>query len=322
MKDMKFYFRCIGKSVDDYITGNEVRNTVVISTSFTFVCIAYLALQNLQSSLNQEANLGVLSLACMYAFFIVSATLAPTFIKLVGGKIALVIAWIGQSLYTASNFYPHFATLIPSSVILGLVSGPLWTSQSLYISTNAYSLAKRNNKSVHPVLSKLNGIFFTMFQTAQIFGNLISSLVFDNGNNPEQTTNITRICGGGECPLNLNASKIIEPNKSTVYLLLSIFLACDLIGFLLTALFLPPLPKSDWSKQRSVRKSVVSCFSALSDIKLLSLVPLMAFEAIQQTILYSDFTKVCYISFCSGVYRLVLTLYDSFLLFLIVLQTF
>lgn len=283
---------CFSAKRGDSNSGHEIRNTYILSASFFFVFTAYLAIQNLQSSLNQEAGLGVTSLSCLYGFIIISAVLAPTVLKVIGGKLALVIAWILHIVYTLSNFYPTFGTLIPSSILLGLVSGPLWTAQSIYITRNAYSLADRTGKDAHVLLSRLNGIFFTIYELTQISGNIVSSAVLyksaSHSSNASSTT-----CGVNDCPaISGNATVLDQPSSDVVYTMLGVFLVFDVIGLILTATFLPPLPKSQWTESSSIKESVTSCFFTFGDMKMLLLVPFISIMAMEQAVLWTDFTKV------------------------------
>ena len=275
---------------------NEFSNLLVLSASFTAIFTAYLAIQNLQSSLNQEEGLGIISLSCMYACIILSGILAPAIIRLFGEKRILVFSFIGHVIYTGTNFYPTFGTLIPSSVLLGLTAGPMWTSQSVYLSDRAYSYAGRTGEDSQVILTKYNGIFFSMFETTQITGNLISSLVLQQGSyddaNNATDDNSTKYCGSSDCPREVNATTIEEPEKHIVYILLAIFMFCDVLGLALTAFFLPSLNKKLSDGKDSILKSLASCGRGLCDVDLALLVPLFMFMAMEQAILWTDFTKV------------------------------
>ncbi|XP_062596122.1 protein unc-93 homolog A-like [Saccostrea cucullata] len=298
---MKIFFGCRKVEKEVGVSGRETLNVVIISFSFFFVFTAYLALQNLQSSLNQEEGLGITSLSCLYGFIILSSILAPWIIKSLGIKISLLISWIAHMLYTCANFYPTFATLLPASILLGLISGPMWTSQSVFISTNAYSFSDLNKADTHAVLSRLNGIFFTYYELTQISGNLVSSFVLNR--DEYNSTPASTQCGCNDCPdvaLENGTSKIVEPSSSTVYLMLSIFLAFDLLGFLCTVIFLPSIPKSEWAEQSNTQESITACFSALWDPKLVLLVPFISIMAMEQAVLWTDFTK-SYISCPYGI---------------------
>lgn len=283
--------KCYGKNDDRKLSGREVWNTVTLALSFALAFTAYKSIQMLQSSLNQKDGLGVTSLACVYACSIISCISAPTVIKFIGGKLTVIIAWVAHSIYILSNFYPSFGTLIPSSVLLGLATGSLWTSQGLFLSSNSASLAKTKSKKLYAALSKLNGIFFTIHETSQFTGNIISSLVLNRGSYDE-FQNVTRTCGAQNCPLSTNATKIVEPNREVVNILLGIYLAFDIMALAVTVIFISPLPKSKWSKEKNLKASVSSCFSALGDYKVLLLLPLFLFTAMEQALFWADVTKV------------------------------
>lgn len=292
---MKICFGCKTTENEVGITGRETWNVVIISLSFFAVFTAYTALQNLQSSLNQEDGLGVTSLSCLYAFVIVSAILAPWIINTLGIKISLLISWVSHILYTCSNFYPTFATLIPTSILLGLISGLLWTSQGVFISTNAYSISENNKAEIHATLSRLNGIFFTFFELTQITGNLISSFVLNKDTAFNTTMSSASACGCNDCPVDVHSnstSKITEPANSARYLLMSIFLAFDVLGFLCTVIFLPAIQKTQWAEKANGKESVTACCSVLrTDPKLVFLLPLFSIVAMQKAVVWTDFTK-------------------------------
>ena len=50
-------------------------------------------------------------------------------------------------IYTLSNFYPHWYTLIPGSICLGLAFGPLWASLNVHITTVAIRFAPNLNET-------------------------------------------------------------------------------------------------------------------------------------------------------------------------------
>ncbi|XP_052798386.1 protein unc-93 homolog A-like [Mya arenaria] len=272
--------------------GKERRNVFVLSASFTAIFTAYLAIQNLQSSLNQADGLGIISLSCMYACIILSGILAPSIIGFLGEKTVIVVSFICHVVYTCTNFYPTFATLIPSSVLLGLTAGPMWTSQSVYLSDMAYSYAGRKNSDSHTILSKYNGIFFAMYETTQITGNLISSIVLQQGTYNYTNTNETvKFCGRYGCPKEVNGTSIEEPETKVVYILLGVFLVIDVVGVLLAICFLPSIRKPTTRKGSDILKSLISCGKGLCDVDLAMLVPLIMFMAMEQAILWTDYTK-------------------------------
>ncbi|XP_071093114.1 protein unc-93 homolog A-like [Haliotis cracherodii] len=269
--------------------GKETRSSVVLAASFFVAYSAYTAIQNLQSSLNEAEDLGIISLNVLYACIIFSGIMAPAVIRFMGIKMTIILSWVIHLLYTSSNFYPAFSTLIPSSVLLGAISGFLWTSQSVYISVCSYSLAKSTGAVPYDVLCKLNGLFFTIFETTQIPGNLVSSLILQSGT----YSNVTGepVCGSDYCPGASNGTDIASPEMSLVYILLGIYLGCDIIALIITIIFLPPLPTSGWNSNTSLKQSLRSFFVTLFTSKMIFLVPFIMFQSVEQAILWSDYTR-------------------------------
>ncbi|XP_046330266.2 protein unc-93 homolog A-like [Haliotis rufescens] len=281
------------------IEGKETRSCGVLAASFLAAFTAYLAIQNLQSSLNQQAGLGTISLSVQYACIVFSGILSPAVIRWFGVKNTIILSWICHLIYTGSNFYPAFFTLIPSSVILGTMSGVLWTCQSIYTTMCSFSLVSSTGQSTYTVLSKLNGLFFTVYETTQIPGNLVSSLVFQTGTNTNGTTEA--ICGPGFCPLASNGTDIATPGSEKVYIMLGIYLAFDITALVITVFFLPPLPKSNWSANTSLIGSLSSLFVTLFTSKMIFLVPFIMYQAVEQAVLWGDYT-LSYVSCPIGIH--------------------
>ncbi len=82
------------------------------------------------------------------------------------------------------------------------------------------------------VVNKFFGIFFAMFQSSQIWGNIISSTVLKPG--PANGTNDTfnLLCGSKDCPGNPFVENK-KPVLETVYILCGIYLAVAIISIVL-----------------------------------------------------------------------------------------
>ena len=279
---------------------SPLQSTIVLSTAFFFVFASFMSIQALQNSLNIESGLGVKSLACLYSTSIVSSLLSPTFIKVFGGKLTVVGAFICHTIYTISNFYPRFYTLIPSSLLLGMATGPLWTAQNLYITASASRIAKKHNKDLMHVLNKHNGIFFSLTGLAFALGSIVSSVIFRHDINIYSNDNVTKLCGHIEpiSPIeepSSNSSHVmnlnLKPNSEFLLQLFSVYLGFDVIGVTITIILLPTLPLSDWIKKKSVLKSMYSMVSSLSNAKLLLFLPMPVAVGVQRFVLFSDFTR-------------------------------
>lgn len=69
-------------------------------------------------------------------------------------------------------------TLVPTSVLLGLGAAPLWSAQGTYLTTVGTAHAEKTGQAGRDVVSRYFGVFFLVFQSSGVWGNLISSLVF------------------------------------------------------------------------------------------------------------------------------------------------
>jgi hypothetical protein len=77
--------------------------------------------------------------------------------------------------YIAAQMYAKFYTLIPAALLVGLGAGPLWCSQSVYIKIIAEIYAEHEGLPPATILARFFGIFFMIYETSEVWGNLISS---------------------------------------------------------------------------------------------------------------------------------------------------
>ncbi|XP_052607544.1 protein unc-93 homolog A isoform X2 [Peromyscus californicus insignis] len=154
-------------------------NILVVSFGFFLNFTAFGGLQNLQSSLYSEEGLGVATLSTIYCSMMLSSMfLSPLLIKKFGCKWTMVGSMSCYLTFSLANFYANWYTLIPTSTLLGLGAAPLWASQCTYITIVGNLQAKKEGKFGKDVVNQYFGVFFLIFQSSGVWGNLISSLVF------------------------------------------------------------------------------------------------------------------------------------------------
>ena len=156
-----------------------LKNLVILSLGFMLCFTAFFSLRNLQSSINHEGGLGLISMSTIYAAFMGGCIFAPSIVNKMRPKFALVISMHGLLLFVVSNFYPQYYTLVPASAVLGFSLANLWTAQGTYLTSLAITYAALTNKDHDAILGLFNGFFLFLIQIAQILGNLISSSVFN-----------------------------------------------------------------------------------------------------------------------------------------------
>lgn len=204
----------------------NLKNVLVIAFGFLLLFTAYGGLQSLQSSLNSEEGLGVASLSVLYAALIVSSMfLPPILIKKLGCKWTIAGSMCCYIAFSLGNFYASWYTLIPTSVILGLGGAPLWSAKCTYLTIAGNSYAEKAGKIGKDIINQYFGVFFLIFQSSGIWGNLISSLILSQSSNKVEISEEDLVCCGAyDCVSNTtNTTALAEPSKSLVYTLLGVY---------------------------------------------------------------------------------------------------
>lgn len=66
--------------------------------------------------------------------------------------------------------------MIPCGIIVGIGAAPMWASKATYLTQVAGVYAKLTDQAVDAIIVRLFGFFFLAWQSAEVWGNLISSL--------------------------------------------------------------------------------------------------------------------------------------------------
>lgn len=154
-----------------------LKNIGTVSVAFMVQFTAFQGTANLQSSINASDGLGTVSLSAIYAALVLSCIFVPTFlIKRLTVKWTLCLSMLCYAPYIGSQFYPKFYTLVPAGVLLGLGAAPMWAAQATYLTQVGGVYAKLTDQPVDAIVVRFFGFFFLAWQTAELWGNLISSL--------------------------------------------------------------------------------------------------------------------------------------------------
>ncbi|XP_020492728.1 protein unc-93 homolog A [Labrus bergylta] len=274
------------------------KNVLVVSLGFLSLFTAYGGLQGLQSSLNAEQGMGVASLSVVYASIIISSMfLPPILIKNLGCKWTIVAGMACYVSYSFGNLFPGWYTLIPTSVILGLGGSPMWSAKCTYLTISGNMQAAKDGKKGSDVINQYFGIFFFIFQSSAVWGNLMSSLIFG------QDSNIAHIpeeqllsCGAADCGLNISMnSTIIKPAQKLVWTLVGCYIGVGVLAILIVAVFLDNIDQEQTSEFRGnrepFRQTFLATFRLLKDWRLVTLIPLTMYSGFEQSFLSGEYTK-------------------------------
>lgn len=280
------------------MVSRNFKNILVVSIGFLSLFTAYGGLQSLQSSLNAEQGMGVASLSVIYASIIISSMfLPPIMIKNLGCKWTIVVGMVCYVSYSIGNFVPGWYTLIPTSIILGLGGSPLWSAKCTYLTISGNLQAGAEGKRGSDIINQYFGIFFFIFQSSAVWGNLMSSLIFG------QDTNIANItaeqlqtCGAADCGLDITSnSTTSRPAETLVWTLVGCYIGVGVLAILIVAIFLDNIDREQVSEFRGNREPLCHTFMAtfrlLKDWRLITLIPLTMYSGFEQSFLSGEYTK-------------------------------
>ncbi|CAI9779036.1 unnamed protein product [Fraxinus pennsylvanica] len=251
-------------------TLNHKRDVHILCWAFLLIFLAYGAVQNLESTINTEGGLGTISLGILYVSFAVFSVIASLVVRKLGTKNALILGSTGYWLFIAANLMPTWYTMVPTSLFLGFAASIIWVGQGTYLTSTAHSHANDYDLHEGAVIGKFNGEFWGMFACHQLVGNLITLALLRDGKG-EKTTGTT--------------------------LLFVMFLCSSTIGSILMC-FLSKRNDKEEELQDSFAtfsSSVVSLLKTilalLLDIRILLVIPLLAYSGLQQAFVWAEYTK-------------------------------
>ncbi|CAH1799686.1 unnamed protein product [Owenia fusiformis] len=289
-----------GAEENHFTKGAMYLNMAILSIGMMCTFIPFMALQNLQSTLNShQGGIGRVVLSVGYFCTIFSTALAPLQIRILGNKGVLVASAFGTMLYTASNFFPYYYVMIPVILLTGFLGAGGFLIKDIYATTFATRLQRDTGKENVHMASSFQSIVFFFISSGKIIGDFISSGVL--GIQPADTTlrnsTIDRKCGARFCPLdqNLTSDPRNRPPLERIHLLLIIFLCISAVGCISVFLFLKPLfkkpPEQDNVTCKDVVMKLTSVIRMLKDYKYVMFMPIFLFWGFKNALIYGDFTQ-------------------------------
>ncbi|CAL1535884.1 unnamed protein product [Lymnaea stagnalis] len=176
-----------GEEVGVLRSNRHTKNLLVVSFTVTLMFIALGSVRNLQSSMNHEGGVGVISMAVSFAGYMLGSVFSVTLVQTFQPRSCLIVAVVPHLLYVAANFYPVMGLMVPVSFVQGVALAVLWNAMSTYVTLLARGRAREQNEKFAVVSARFFGIFGFIFQSYFIIGNLISSLVLSFGSQPPAT---------------------------------------------------------------------------------------------------------------------------------------
>ncbi|TYG74001.1 hypothetical protein ES288_D04G147300v1 [Gossypium darwinii] len=217
---------------------SRTRDIHILSCAF-LVFLAYGAAQNLETTVNAQGNLGMVTLGTLY----VSSAVFSLFASLVIEHFSSYFGWY---------------TMIPVSFFLGLAASIIWVGEVwTYLTYIARSYARDADLHEGTVIGQFNGEFWAMFALHQ-----------------EGSTSSNRT------------------------LLFIVFLCSMTLGTILMCFLHKVVDKEEKvSEDSSVRfcsavtSTLKSVITPLLNLRMLLIIPLVAYSVLQQSFVWADYTK-------------------------------
>ena len=297
---------------------------VHVSVIFLLIQTAFKSLENIQSSLNFEEGLGTISISLAYGcLFLSSVFIGAPLVFLIKPKWSVFLGLFSNSAFTVANIWPLWTTMIPASIVLGLLAGPFWIGQGTYMTVLATRYAEATGEDLSRVMTLFSSIFHVCFGISGPLGNFISSFVLNtqhasqgscledqtktsisinsttfNMMNFSEIGNCSEdeivaldfgVCGPNHCPyMETHISILQKPSQSLIYILMGTLLCFDLVAIIMGA-FLKSIPTT---KQTGVKQRIISTLLLVKDPNLLLLIfPIFLIGIIPGTF-YATFAQV------------------------------
>lgn len=249
----------------------HARDVHILSFAFLLIFLAFGAAQNLESSVNTDKGLGTTSLGIVYLSFAIFSLVASPVVRALGSKTALILGTSGYWMYIAAHLIKlTWYIMYPISLYLGFASSIIWVEQGTYLTHAARSHARDNNLHEGTTIGNFNGEFWGMFACRQFVGNLLSLAILRDGT---------------------------QGSPGEMKLLYAVFLCSMTLGTILMC-FLNKRDNVEKESQDSSRSFCVSLLSFLKsvitplfDVRMLLIIPLMAYTGLQQAFVWAEFTK-------------------------------
>jgi MFS family permease len=147
-----------------YMTRNML-SVIILGVSFCTFFTAFNTTQGFITSIKKDV--GFWSLAVLYFFFAVFNLFSPAVVARTGPLVALILGAVTYSIFVLACCFNNSPLLIAAAVLIGWGASTLWTAHGQFLTDIAGS-----------DLGLYSGIFFAIFQTSGIVGNVITGILF------------------------------------------------------------------------------------------------------------------------------------------------
>ncbi len=269
----------------------SVKNLLGVCISFICLYGAYIGQLYLQSSLNVDSGLGLISSSLVYGSQVVFLFFCPAINCLLGSKYSMILGYILLVPYTLANYYPKSYTLYPASMLAGPSIALLFVNTQVHNSAIANRYAAALKETPENAIVLYAGVFAMAVKLGQVFGSLISSVTLLNiDNNETMLSNET-------CSNSVAAS--FSEQDDLYYILVSVYLVVGVIGLIISITTIDHLgTEANFLTASTIVKKYLldSTFKILKLLihwKMILLFPMLIVNGISIGFAIGTFSKVC-----------------------------
>lgn len=271
------------------------RNTAIIGTSYFLYFTGFWSLSNFQSTMNNEGGMGVDSQAVIYLCSMASCFFPELVIEKYGTKTTYVVTLLLSLPYIAANFKLRWDTLMATSVLYGLVSGPYNAAVCCYNDEMSSRYAALTGQDIENIEAAFFGLFMFFNEFTQVVGNIIAYFALVQGRPlPPHNFSADSKCGIHFDPTDNSTNTNLEPpSDKDRYILIGTYLLLGVVAVLLS-LLADPL-RNDVKEVKGCRlvsQKIMSAVKHLKNPHQLLLLPITIFLGIESAFYSADLTEV------------------------------
>ena len=229
----------------------------------------------------------------------VGSLLAPSVARLISHKGLLICSYVMHLIYTCTNAFPSWTTILIVSVGQGLWMGGIGMSSCIYINamSTSYVFYRNQPKSkLFAALSVFNGLYFSSIKATQITGNLMSSVILQTSNYNESTL-MENKCGAKICSTADSTPEFDRPSDQLLDILFGSFAMCNIAGLLIMTFGLPYINRSSKEEENKgvcdlLKTHTGGSLFIMFNKKFAVLVPFIMGQSSVRISIFAGYTKV------------------------------
>lgn len=248
---------------------------------------------SLESSINSEGGLGLVTGAIPFLVLALAGILAPGIAKLIGSKNSITVGYFGFLVFVIANYYPDRSTLIAAAIVAGLLINIAVVS----VYAHATIVARLHFKSIKETQENATYLYSSFValsaKSSNIFSNLSSSVILFISPTDHGSEGNGKICNNNE------ASQLKDSDITIYYLLVTVYASFCVLGIIVVILLVDHFSVDNQAKiefSRAMIKEylvmpVCDIIESLTNFKMLLLIPIFILEGLLIGFITGLFTK-------------------------------